>query len=192
MKTRQTNTFIGLKELPPEGETFLYTHESGELNETLKELIGKNPYRVEFHITPMGNTFDLKGTISTSMNLQCSLCALDFNFPVEQILHEVLIVNKPLSKGDQLTKANHAHEWESQGPDYILLETEGFNVGEYIHEMIALAEPIKPLGKPDCDQNCENLKDQVQRSWLTIGEDKGFADERSKPFRILEKFKLKS
>lgn len=141
----------------------------------------------------MGNSFDLKGQVNSSMDLQCSLCAIDFKYPLVINLHELLVIDKPLAKGDQMSRANHAHEWESEGPDYILLKSDAFNVAEYIHEMIALAEPLRPLGRPDCDEMCENIKDRVQRPWLSFGEEEQAATGvRSNPFQILEKIKLKS
>ncbi len=190
MKSRLTPTEIALKELPLEGREFNFTNESGELNDVLKDLIGSNSYSVQLKITPMGNSFDLRGRINTTLDLQCSLCAIDFKFPVNLTAHEFIVIERALSKGDQMSRNNHAHEWESNGPNYIVLESDIFNLGAYIHEQIGLAEPMRPLGKPDCDQSCENLKDRIERPWLTYGTegDQG----RVKPFQVLEKIKLKS
>lgn len=190
MKPRLTPTQISLKELPLEGREFNFTRESGELTEILEDVIGTNPYQVSLKIMPMGNTFDLRGRLETQMDLQCSLCAFDFKFPVKLDLYELIIIEKALSKGDHMSRNNHAHEWESEGPNYIVLESDTFDIGEYLHEQIGLAEPIRPLGKPDCDQNCENLKDKVERPWLTYGADP--AAGKIKPFEVLEKLKLKS
>ena len=194
MKYRLTPIEIPLKDLPAEGREFVYTRESGELNAALKDLIQENAYEVAFRITPMGNTFDLRGTLKTSLNLACSLCAIDFKYAVEQKLHEILMVQKPLAKGEQLTKANHAHEWEASGPDYISLPHETFGVADYIHEIIGLAQPIRPLGKPDCDVRCENLSDSI-RQFLGAGTGAGDGAPdplKAKPFQVLEKIKFKS
>lgn len=191
MKHRMGSTLIGLREIPQEGRDFSFSRETGELNKSLQDLIGQNAYQVTFKITPMGNTFYLKGQVITSMDLPCALCAIEFKFPVHLNLNELLVIEKPLGKGEQMTRANHAHEWEAEGPDYIVLPSEVFNVAEYIHEMVALAEPIRPLGRPDCDKACENLKDRVQREWLTYGKDEE-SSVKSNPFQVLEKIKLKS
>lgn len=190
MKNRLNPIDIVLRDLPPEGREFTFTRETGELNQALKDLIQDNPYEVQLHITPMGNTYDLKGSVKAGLNLQCSLCAIDFKFPVNQSLHELLVVQKPMAKGDQQIKANHAHEWENQGPDYILLDSEVFRVADYIHEIIGLAEPIRPLGKEDCDLACENLTEPVKQ-WLGVGT-KVPDPIKSNPFQVLEKMKLKS
>lgn len=188
MKARLNPIQIPLKDLPAEGREFQYNRDSGELNECLNDLIGANSYQVQFKITPMGNAFDLKGSVQTSMDLQCSLCALDLKQPINVKLHELLVLQKPFSKGDQQTKANHAHEWTDSGPDYIVLESDTFHVGDYIHEVVGLAEPIRPLGKPDCDISCENLSENMKK-WLDSG---GAESIRANPFQVLEKIKLKS
>lgn len=183
---------INLKELPPEGQEFTYSRQSGELNGILKDVVGDNLYIASVTITPMGNTFDLRGSFQSKMDLQCSLCAMDFKHAVDLKLHEMIVVMKKqaLGKGDQQTKTNHAHEWEAQGPDYIILDSDTFHIGEYLHEMVALAEPLRPLGKPDCDENCDNLSGRAQRPWLSYGEGAG-ESVKANPFQVLEKFKLK-
>ncbi len=191
MKARLNPTSIPLKDLPPEGRDFIYTRESGELNDGLKDLIGTNGYQVRFQLLPVGNAYNLVGTLETHLNLECSLCAIDLKFPVKQNLNEVLVVQKPLGKGDQQSKANHAHEWSDSGPDYILLDSEVFNVTDYVHEAIGLAEPIRPLGKPDCDVSCENLTEPVKK-WLIPSGQPGTDPIKTNPFQVLEKIKLKS
>ena len=193
MKPRINPTQIALKDLPNEGREFTFTRDSGELNEGLKDLIDSNDFHVQFRITPVGNAFDLRGSLKTAMDLQCSLCATDFKFKINLNLHELILIQKAFAKGDQQSRANHAHELSDGGPDYILLESEVFDVIEYVHEAIALAEPIRPIGRPDCDENCENLKDRVQRDWLTFGDDPKLSEKMgTNPFKVLEKMKLKS
>lgn len=187
MGLRHSPLQINLKELPPEGEEFNYSAKSGELTPALKDLVGSNDYQVHLKITPMGNSFDLRGSVNSAMNLQCSLCTIDFKYPVVLKLHELIVINKPMSKGDQQTRANHAHEWEAEGPDYILLDSPTFDVAKYVHEMVALTEPMQPLGKPDCDASCENLA-AFKSGIKSLNED-GFA--KSNPFKVLEKIKLK-
>jgi uncharacterized metal-binding protein YceD (DUF177 family) len=191
MKARLSPLEIALKELPPEGREFNYTRETGELTEALKDLVGSNDYKVNFLLTPVGNAYNLKGTLETSLDQECSLCAIDFKFPIRQDLHEVLVVQKPLNKGDQQTKANHAHEWAASGPDYIILDSETFTVADYIHEAIALAEPIRPLGKPNCDITCENLTEPMKK-WIVQPGASPPDPIKTNPFLVLEKIKLKS
>ena len=191
MKTRANPTEIVLKDLPTEGRDFNYSRKSGELDKSLADLVKTNDYDVKFQLIPVGNAYSLKGELTTAMDLQCSLCASDFAFPVKQKLNELIVVQKPMAKGDFLTRANHAHELQDQGPDYLMLDNESFNVAEYIHEVVALAEPIRPLCAPDKPEGCANANDRIQRDWLSFDKesDKGI---RANPFQVLEKMKLKS
>lgn len=191
MKKRLNPTQIMLKELPPEGREYEYSRESGELTEDLQELIDDNDYSVRLTVRPIGNAFDLQGELKTSLDLQCSLCAIDFKFPVNQKFHEVLVIETPLDKGDQHTKANHSSEWDPNQPEGIYLESPLLDVGELIHEMVAIAEPMRPLGRPGCEEACENRKDGVQRDWLSL-DAKDSKSIRNQPFAVLEKMKLKS
>jgi uncharacterized protein len=193
MRPRLTPTEIILKDLPPDGRDFRFTNESGELNSKLEDLLGKNPYEATFKIMPMGNTFEMRGEIKTAMDLQCSLCGGDFKYKVNQPIYELIVPQKPLEKGDSQVRSNHAHELRIDGPDYILLESEVFDAGEYVHEAVALAEPLRPLGKPDCDPNCDEAKPIVDRPWLSYGnkDDKPGEGIRANPFQVLEKLKLK-
>lgn len=192
MKKRLNPTEILLRELPPEGRLYKYDQESAELTAVLEDLVGKNPYTVALNIRPIGNAYDVQGEVKTGLSLQCSLCAIDFAFPVNQQFHDVLVVNNPLDKGDQVAKTNHSSEWDWSQPGGIYLESAVFNVKEYIHEMIALAEPIRPIGKPDCDEgNCENLRERPQRDWLSVDANDS-KSVHNHPFSVLEKLKLKS
>lgn len=195
MKSRLNPVHVQLKELPLEGRDFEFTNNSGELNNVLKDLIGDNPYQLKFRLVPQGNTFDLKGHLSTSLNLQCSTCAGDFKLPVELDLHEFIVIEPAMGKGDQMSRANHAHEWEAGGPDYIVLDTDELNVGEYAHEAIALAEPIRPLcGSPEKGDVCIQIGgEKVERPWLSYGDEETPETKiRPNPFEALQKLKLKS
>lgn len=193
MKARKTPTEIALKDLAPDGTEFVYTLETGELTPILTDLIHKNPYEVRLKLTPMGNAYGLQGEIKTTLDLQCSDCGGDFKYQVNTPVNELIVPQKPMAKGDQQIRANHAHELTENGPNYILLEDEVFNIGEYVHEAVALAEPIRPVGKPDCDPNCGELLKQLDRPWLTIGakNEKPGEGIRANPFQVLEKMKLK-
>ena len=183
-------THISLKDLPDDGRDFEFSRASGELNHVLKDVVGQHDYRLRLHIKPMGNTYDVKGELHTEFDLQCSLCANEFPFPVHIKINELLLVEKALGKGDQGSKVNHAHEWASDGPDYIILPNDVFNIGEYAHEAIALSEPIRPLCSPQDPQGCKH-PEHIDRPWLSYGESAG-PELKENPFRALEKLKLKS
>ena len=180
---------INLSELPLEGRQFTYTQESAELTPTLKEVIGNKPYRVEIRVTPAGNVFQAVGSINTGYEEICSLCAIDFEQPVKEKFNEILVVQSPMVKGQQV-RVNHSSELNLDGPECIELESESFHVGEYVREIIALARPIKPLGRANCDQSCENYQEAVRNGWLSPQKEEPFKPES--PFSALSKVKLNS
>lgn len=193
MKARLTPTQIALRDLPDSGRDFEFTNETGELNAILKDLIGNQSYRLSFHLSPMGNTFELRGQLQTSLGLQCSICASDFQLPLNLDVRELLIIEPALRKNDQSAKANHAHEWDPSAPDYLVLDDEVFDVGAYAHEAIALAEPLQPLCSPQAPGGCAQSREPIERPWLSYGEEQNTQERmRSNPFQVLEKMKLKS
>jgi uncharacterized metal-binding protein YceD (DUF177 family) len=96
-----------------------------------------------------------------------------------------------MDKGDHLTKANHSSEWDPNQPEGVYLETPRLAVGEFIHELVAVQEPMRPLGRPGCEEACENRADGVLVKWLEK-DSKDSISVRNNPFSILEKVKLKS
>lgn len=192
MKSRTLPTEITLKDIPAEGREYDYNRESGELNAALHDLVGENPYKVHLKITPMGNAFDLHGSVETALNLPCATCGTEFQYPVNQKLHELMVVEKPLGKNEQHSRANHAHELESSGPDCLMLDSEVLRVKDYLHEVIALAEPIRPLCSPSADEDrCSQAQEMPERDWLSFGAEKPGQGIRTNPFEILQKVKLK-
>lgn len=179
-----------LKDLPLDGRDFTYVRETGELNTALKDLIEDNPYQVKFRITPVGNAYSLKGELATQMDLQCSKCASELKFPVTAKLNELIVVEEPVGKGDQFSRANHAHELQDGGPDYLMLDNESFKVPDYIHEMVGLAEPIQPTCPPENAAECADALKNIEREWLSVGESAN-QTIKANPFQVLEKMKLK-
>lgn len=183
-------TFVSLRELPTEGREFTYTHESGELTETLKDLIGKKSYKVRIELKPMGNVFSATGHIQTGMSLLCSYCALEFDFAIDQDFNEILVVREQLDRSSHSARVNHSSELNLDGPNCIELESDRFNIPEFIHELIAVAEPMKPTGKANCDQSCENYQNAVAKGWLTPENEAAFA--KTSAFEALKGLKLNS
>lgn len=181
---------IPLNELPAEGRQFVYTQESGELNKVLKDLIGSNSFKVDLEIRPIGNAYEVKGHIYSSMDLSCSRCALDFKHSINEKVKEVLVVTEALGRTAHMAKVNHANELDEAAPQCIILESEVFDVGEYVHEIIALAEPIRPLAKPNCDDSCENLTELYQKGFLTKPEQETNGIKEDSPFSVLKNFKI--
>ena len=188
MKNFKSPTIIHLNELPEDGRAFKFTRQSGELNDDLSDIIGTNDYEISFYIRPIGNAYEMTGKFSVTMDLICSRCAVDFNTNIKEEFNEIIIVNDALPRNAQSSKTNHSSEWEQDGPYCNQIESNEFRIGKFTHEIIALAEPMQPLGKENCDNTCENYIKALNEGWLANPDDD--AREKETPFAVLEQLKL--
>ena len=150
---------IQLKGLPERGRDFEFTHQSGELNQTLKKLIGENEYDVKLQIKPLGGFFEIKGHIKTKMNLLCSRCADPFKYEIDKSFCERIVVQSPMERTDKESRSQDYNPDPNEEYCTVLTESQ-ISLADFIHELIAIEEPIRPLGKKTCDEgnDCENLK----------------------------------
>ena len=181
---------INLNEIPDPGREYLYSDVTAELTPSVDDLIGKNPYELKVRIQPIGNAYQVTGSLTCALDLICSRCAIDFKFPVKQEINEILIIEEKRPRGGRSAKSNHSSEWLEDGPYCTSLESEYFNMGEFLREIIALAEPLQPMGKGNCDESCENYQRAIAKGWLKSpnSPDLDFPDESS-PFDVLKTLK---
>ncbi|WP_374033104.1 DUF177 domain-containing protein [Bdellovibrio bacteriovorus] len=150
---------IKLTEVPEEGRSYHWTTQSGEANAVLADIVGKNAYDTEFFIKPLNSKdFELTGRIKTKSPEICSRCGNDINFPVNERFHEILIPKQSQPRASKYSKVNHVSDLPEGGPEVSEYENMAFDMGEYLHEVVALAAPFNPAcpeigedGKPsDC------------------------------------------
>ena len=102
---------INLADIPEEGRSYVWTTQTAELGAVLKDLVGKGTYETEFFIKPLNSKdFELSGKIKTTMPEQCSRCGIDFNFPVNEKFHEILIPKQYQPRGGKYSKVNHVSD----------------------------------------------------------------------------------
>ena len=151
--------FVPLNKIPSGGLHFHFTPASKEWANRLQDLIGKNDYDISLSIKPLSsslNDFQVKGRIKTCLNLSCSRCAIDFKYKIDKkITERICIRTKPTQDKEEIHVAFKIHEEE----EVTILSQTTFNLSQFIRELIAIEEPMKPVGKPSCDLNdeCENL-----------------------------------
>ena len=108
---------IHLNEIPDDGREWQLTRQSGELNQILGDLIQDSSYLAEFMIRPLdAGTYELTGTIKTTLPEDCSRCGLDFKWPVNERFRELLIPEIPPERNSQYAKANHISDHNNEGP----------------------------------------------------------------------------
>lgn len=193
MASKKSNYFplkLNLNEVAKEPLEFNTRREFGDLNEVLKDLIGEEDYSVHLEIEKIGNAYLMKGDVKTRLPLICSDCGGEYFHPIEQHFEELLVIQNPYQKGDHASRNNHSHEWEQGQPQCTYLESHTANLGELVHEQIALLEPLRPQGDVDPGHECEDLS-QIKRDWLSLGKDEKPLEQKQNPFKALEGLKLK-
>ena len=94
---KKSPTTIHLFDLNEDGDSYQYDRQSGELNEILKDLIANNDFSITLQFRPIGNAFEMTGSIRAEMDLECSLCAIDLKYPVNEKVQEIIVIEKALS-----------------------------------------------------------------------------------------------
>ncbi|GIL21287.1 MAG: hypothetical protein BroJett041_24010 [Candidatus Jettenia caeni] len=180
---------INLHEIPEEGKTWSLTNKTGELNTVLKDIIGENPYHTEFTIRPLTQgQFELFGTIKAQHPEQCSRCGIDFNFLVNEQFKELLIPKVPSQKhGETYVKTNHYTDLSNEGPSVSEYEGHQFDIGEYLHEMVGLAEEFSPAPPPDDNGDCSVCKIPLKNHAFNYDEP---MEKDESPFAALKKIKI--
>ena len=181
---------INLQEIPQEGKSWILNRNTGELNEVLRDLIGKTPYQVEFSIRPIttsGESYELTGTIRTELPEQCSRCGLDFNMAVNEKFKNLLMPSLHSPRDAKFAKPNHFSDLHEDGPEVAEYHGNAFDAGEFFHELVALSEPYVPVPPADEKGNCGVCKVPVENQ--TVSYDSGEI-KPANPFAALKGIKL--
>jgi uncharacterized metal-binding protein YceD (DUF177 family) len=167
---------IDLSEVPLEGRHFKYDSEGKELSEVLSDLIEDRPYRVDFHVRPLGNVYEVSGEIGTTLALTCARCGRDFQRPSTTEFRELVVVEKERPRG---SRSDHVHHEDAGGLFCNYQTSDEFDVAEYIHEQIASSEPlVAHCELPDCEKS--PLSTPPEQTWQV-----------ENPFAALKDLKLK-
>lgn len=178
---------ISLNSLSPNGENFRYDSEEGSLNQVLRDLIGTHKYHAEVYIEPLGEAYAIRGHITTNLDLLCSKCAFPLEKQITAHFDELIVIQPQAHRNEKEARVNHTTDL-NDGPFCNLISTPHFEIGEFLHEQIAINTPATPLGRPDCDSNCENYQNAEKEGWLNSDETEAFA-EKSNPFSVLGRWK---
>ncbi len=178
---------INLHEIPEEGKKFLWNEKTKEISRELEDLIGPSAYTADFFVKPINSKdFQITGTIKTQMPEACSRCGIDFNFPVNQSFHEILIPAQPDDRTGKYAKVNHISEAATSGPsvaEYGANQT--FEMGEYLHEQVAIALPFNPAPPEKPNGDCSLCDIQVRGKVFTYNEEMP-EEKAANPFEVLK------
>ncbi len=181
---------INLAEIPPDGRSYIWTSQTRELNPVLKDLIGSIPYHTEFFIKPLNSRdFEMSGSIRTEMPEVCSRCGLDFNLRINEKFRNILIPRQEDDRTGHYARVNHVSEVLEGGPEALEYEGVSFEMGEYLHEVVALAAPFNPKAPVDEKGDCSVCKIPVKEKLFSYDEEMP-EEKPESPFNVLKNMKL--
>lgn len=183
---------LKLNEIPDEGREYIYTKETGELTEDLRDLIENNPYQVQFFIKPLNHKdFVMNGTVVTKTKEICSLCGETFHFPTKAKINEIIIPKTSDKDREKQSRANHISEQDENAPSVSEYKGEVFEIGDFVHEAIALSIPFNPKPEQTEKGDCSVCLNSLLSSPLTYDENISIV-EKINPFSALKDLKLKN
>lgn len=180
---------INLNEIPSEGKSWSFNEKTGELNATLNDLIGKNPYQAELSILPLqtGGTYELRGSVKTQFPEQCSRCGIDFKHKINEKFNYLLMPELETPRDGKYTKPNHYTDLHEETIETAEYQGHHFEAAEFLHEVIALYEPLIPAPALDDKDDCTECKLSMKNR--TFSYDEGELP-KANPFGALKGIKL--
>jgi len=174
---------IHLNEIPPEGLYLQVDESKKELAEALQDLVSNNSFKTNINILPIGDGFDVSGSIKTTRTLQCARCTGKFELPVNEKFHEILLAGSKEKRKFDDSMSNMSD------PDIFVSEirSNDYEIGELLHEIIALAEPPKALCKEECVGLCFSCGVDLNSESCDCANKKNVS---SSPFSALRDLKL--
>lgn len=181
---------INLLEIPEEGKQFICNQNTGDLNESFKDLIGNTPYTAEFYIRPLAaGAYELSGKIKTEIPEACSRCGLDFKFDVDERFKELLIPEQDQPRTAKYAKVNHLSDLATEDLSTAEYQGHHFNAGDYLHELVAITEPVNPAPAEDEKGDCRVCKLTVRGKTFGYEDVVPEIDEAKSPFAVLKNLK---
>ncbi|KHD88794.1 MAG: hypothetical protein OM95_06605 [Bdellovibrio sp. ArHS] len=181
---------IKLTEVPEEGRSYSWSTETGEANAVLKDIVGSNHYQAEFFIKPLNSRdFDLTGRIVTKTPEICSRCGIDINYPVNEKFHEILIPKQDQPRNSKYSKVNHVSDLPADGPEVSEYENMVFDMGEFLHEIVALAAPFNPACPENVDGKPSDCRIPEEGQLFSYNEEMP-VEKPQNPFAVLKNIKL--
>lgn len=176
---------IRLNEIPEDGRNYIFNRQTAELNNVLQDLIQNNSYDVNIDIKPLNTKdFTIIGHIKTKTYEQCSLCAEDFELPIEKKINEILIPSQQEDRTGKYAKTSPTMVSSSEVEGQVSVSEyskQQFDLGEFLHEAVAIEVPFNP----HCAA-CEK-KDSEQSF---VYDEKMGEETKPNPFKALKGLKL--
>lgn len=178
---------IRLTDIPEEGKSFQYSQKDAEAVKALVDLVGRSPFEIEVALRPINHAhFELKGTIKAQTPQQCSRCAEDFELNVQKNINEIMIPALDVGRTERYAKTN-LPDIDSDLSSLFYSADMTFDLGEYVHEVLALAIPENPAPTVIADQ-CSICPNRVVPGAFDYDETTEM--EKPSPFAVLKNLKM--
>lgn len=144
------NLKVKFHEIPASGLDVEFSEASGELNFALRDLLGATPnYKARLNLRPVDEMIHLRGDLSTNLTHQCSRCGEDFTAAISKKFVTAFYKSEDSIKmfGESIDNLEGSFDLE-------FLEGNEIDLGEVLHEQVALEIPFQPLCSEDCKGLC--------------------------------------
>lgn len=180
---------IKLSEIPENGTSYEFTRKTAELNAPLEDLIGAADYHIQFHIKPLNTKdFTLSGTVVTKTQEMCSRCGDQFPLDINKKISEILIPKPEEDRTGKYAKTTVAISDKDLEIAVLEYTQNQFDLGDYLHEAIAIDIPFNPKPKTKPNGDC-SLCDKPANPDNIIY-DENLSVEKKNPFQSLKNLKL--
>lgn len=170
---------IDLLSIDSEGRSFQYTEASDELKGAFSDLIGDSSFNVELTVSPLGNTYQIKGIVSSSYSDCCSRCGYDIDVPLANKVNEIIVIEEERPRNTQVSQSQKSFD---DGPQVTYINSSNFDLKEFLYEMLAAGFQEYP--------RCEDLKKCDDQKYVLVNED--LPKTKGHPgFAALENIKVK-
>lgn len=181
---------IKLSEIPEEGRNYEYSRANSELNLILGDLLGQEAFNIDLFIKPLNTKdFMVTGHIKTRTEENCSRCGDTFKFALNKKIKEILIPKQEVDRTGKYSKSSVAISETEDDAAVVEYENGQFDVGEFLHEAIAIEVPFAPMPETKANGDCVLCDKPAHKTALIYDENLSEETKRN-PFESLKNIKL--
>lgn len=148
---------IDLQSIDENGQFYTFNQSSEELEGAFGDLLGNADFQVKLEVRPLGNTFQIMGTVESVYPEVCSRCGYDIQVPLKSRINEILVVEKERPRNTQVSQSRQ--NFDGMDPAVTYLQLPELDLREFLHEMIAAAFEQYPVCQDRAQ--CESQKTEI-------------------------------
>ncbi len=133
---------IDLKSIDENGKDYNFDELSDELTGAFNDLVGEAPFKIQLEIRPLGNTYQILGTVKSQYQEACSKCGYDVDLDLQSKINEILVIEKERPRNTQVSQSKQ--NFASEGPAVTYINDSQFDLKEFLHEMMAAGFDLYP------------------------------------------------